>query len=185
MEDSENKPILSNLIEILQSEKPNSRIIIFVDMRKVGSDLCRYLNQRPEIIELFGRGKVGYIASTNQGSSKYGQTRNEQEMILDYFKNGSINILVATSVAEEGLDVAACNLVIKYNSVGSEKAFTQRKGRARAQGSKAVLLALEEGTMRREFENVKKEILMNLCIRALQVMPESELLKKVRFNECL
>uniref|UniRef100_A0AC34FBL8 RNA helicase n=1 Tax=Panagrolaimus sp. ES5 TaxID=591445 RepID=A0AC34FBL8_9BILA len=178
MKGSEEKPILTKLIEILQSEKPTSRVIVFVDMRKVGSDLSKYLNKRPEIIESFGRNKVGYIASTNQASSRFGQTQAEQQMMLEKFKDGTINILVATSVAEEGLDVAACNLVLKYNSVGSEKALTQRKGRARAKGSKAILLALEEKTMRREFENVRKEVLMNICIQALQVMSEHELTRR-------
>uniref|UniRef100_A0A914Y6R1 RNA helicase n=1 Tax=Panagrolaimus superbus TaxID=310955 RepID=A0A914Y6R1_9BILA len=180
MKSSEEKPILTKLIEILRSEKPTSRIIVFVDMRKVGSDLSKYLNTRPEIIELFGRNKVGYIASTNQASSRFGQTQAEQQLMLEKFKDGSINILVATSVAEEGLDVAACNMVLKYNSVGSEKSLTQRKGRARAKGSKAILLALEEKTMRREFENVRKEVLMNICIQALQVMSEHELTRRIK-----
>ena len=168
MADSENKPILESLMKILNDQyhqDPTSRVIIFVEMRRVGADLSAYLNQREEIISTFGKDRVGYITSTNQALSQFGQNANEQRLMLDRFKNGTLNILVATSVAEEGLDVAACNLIIKYNSVGSEKSLTQRKGRARAKHSRAILLALDEKTMSRELDNVRKEYIMNICIR--------------------
>ena len=168
MGDSENKPILENLMQILQDQhkqEPSSRVIIFVEMRRVGADLAAYLSQREEITSSFGPKKVGYIASTNQASSRFGQNANDQQWMLDRFKDATLQILVATSVAEEGLDVAACNLIVKYNSVGSEKSLTQRKGRARARNSRAVLLALDEKTMSREFDNVRKEYMMNICIR--------------------
>ena len=58
-----------------------------------------------------------------------GMTRNDQENILKLFKDGRHKIIVATSVAEEGLDIQKCNLVIRYDHVTNEIAMVQARGR--------------------------------------------------------
>jgi ERCC4-related helicase len=63
---------------------------------------------------------------------------------IEDFKNDKINILIATSVIEEGLDVSSCNLVISVNEVLNVKTFIQTKGRARQRDSKFVFLCAEE-----------------------------------------
>lgn len=82
---------------------------------------------------------------------------------------GYTKILVVTSVAEEGLDISACNLIIKYNTVGSERTMIQRRGRARAVDSKSVLICLDEAIEQREFANIARELNMKLCLQDLQV----------------
>lgn len=86
---------------------------------------------------------------------------------------------MVTSVAEEGLDIATCNLIVKYNSVGSERTFIQRRGRARAKDSKAILLSLDISVQNKEYVNMVKEELMHKIIRDLQAHPENELKKMV------
>lgn len=49
-------------------------------------------------------------------------------MVIERFNKGSIKVIVATSVAEEGLDISACNLIIKYNDTGSQTSLIQRRG---------------------------------------------------------
>ena len=63
---------------------------------------------------------------------------------IEDFKRDNINILIATSVIEEGLDVSTCNLVISINEVLNVKSFIQTKGRARQKNSKFVFLCAEE-----------------------------------------
>lgn len=58
-------------------------------------------------------------------------TNNQLKEVLSKFKQGKINILIATNVVEEGLDVSECNLVICMNELLNVKAFIQMKGRAR------------------------------------------------------
>ena len=67
-----------------------------------------------------------------------------QQRILKVFKSGDLNVLVATAVAEEGLDIVHCSLVVRFNLAPTARQFIQSRGRARAQGS-AMALMLEHG----------------------------------------
>lgn len=102
-------------------------------------------------------------------------------MMRDRFKRGEIKILVVTSVADEGINIMECNLIVKYNSVGSERTLIQRRGRARDKDSKAILLALDTNVEQQEFDNMKKEALMLACINDLQSIQDEALQKMVIF----
>jgi len=58
-------------------------------------------------------------------------TKNEQEKVIKRFKTGEKNLLLATSVAEEGLDINDCNFVIRYDMMGNEISAVQSRGRVR------------------------------------------------------
>jgi ATP-dependent RNA helicase DDX58 len=177
------KEILEALYEELRKqfvERPESRVLIFVATRAAAQNLAEHLGEISESKHLgFTKYEVGFMTSTNQSQSLGGQSAEMQREMLTRFENGTIKILVVTSVAEEGLDIAECNLIVKYNSVGSERSLIQRRGRARKMGSKSILLALSAAVESKEFENIQKEHLMNLCISHLQSHSESQLKQKI------
>ena len=57
-----------------------------------------------------------------------GQTQVKQEDVLKSFKDGKHKVIIATSVAEEGLDVRQCNWIIKYEHVTNSVARVQSRG---------------------------------------------------------
>ena len=67
-----------------------------------------------------------------------------QQRVLAEFKAGALNTLVATSVAEEGLDLTHCRLVVRFDLPATPLEFIQSRGRARAKDSRIVLM-VEEG----------------------------------------
>lgn len=60
--------------------------------------------------------------------------------VLDGLRNKKTNVLIATSVVEEGVDVEACAFVISFDNIKSTKAYVQMKGR----GKKIVLCFYDE-----------------------------------------
>ncbi|VDN08306.1 unnamed protein product [Thelazia callipaeda] len=175
-DNGEEKEILKILHTILRDQyisDPTSRTIIFVTTRKLAQCLSTHLNN-VRVVDGSNRA-VGYITSSNQSTASSGQTTDEQRVTIEKFNQGVIKVLVATSVAEEGLDISACNLIIKYNNTGSERSLIQRRGRARAKHSKSVLIALDGSIEERELENIQKEFLMRRCLEHMQTMSERQM----------
>ncbi|CAD5210181.1 unnamed protein product [Bursaphelenchus okinawaensis] len=179
------KEILVKLIENLAkayTEKPDTQCLIFVERRAMTRYLVDFLLRSPSMKKLMQNQSnfARNLTSSNQSSKYGGMSSAEQKNIIKKFAEGKIKILVVTSVAEEGLDISACNLVIKYNSVGSERTMIQRRGRARAKGSKTILLALDEAIETRETQNMMKEAMLKRVISQLQHQGDAALKRMIK-----
>ncbi|KAI0355038.1 hypothetical protein OH77DRAFT_1425091 [Trametes cingulata] len=118
--------------------------IIFVEQRHVASCLATILSRIPllsHIIkteQLVGHGKDTATKAHVKGMA----TRNQQDTVR-MFRERQINVLVATSVAEEGLDFPACDLVIRFDPVQHMVGYVQSRGRARHKTSTFVIMVQE------------------------------------------
>ena len=113
----------------------DSRVLVFVKLRAS----VRNIVEKFKPIEIIKA--VSFVGQPTKSEKDKGLSQKEQLEILDKFKQGEYNVLVSTNEAEEGLDIAECDLVIFYDVVASEIRLIQRKGRtARHREGKVIIL---------------------------------------------
>ena len=123
-----------------------SRAIVLVNTREVARQLTQFLKDDAELgVALNPLMVVGHGGF--DGMTWF----DEQEVAIEEFRNGSSRLLIATSVLEEGLDVPACDLVVRLQGARSLISFIQSRGRARKKDSKMLLLVSEEERRQLEF----------------------------------
>jgi len=104
------------------NSKADSRIIVFTHYR----DTSKLVTEALGSINIVRPAR--FVGQASKGRDK-GMKQKEQVEMIDRFKDGEFNVLVATSVAEEGLDIPSTDLVVFYEPVPSEIRMIQRRGR--------------------------------------------------------
>lgn len=151
-------------------ENARSRILIFSQYR----DTVNLLVDLLQGIE--GVSVSRFVGQASAFSGK-GMSQDEQTRIINEFREGDINVIVATSIAEEGLDIPEVDLVIFYEPIPSEIRYIQRRGRTgrRSPGRVIVLAAnntLDMAYLRssmRRLENMR--VMMTKLDRLLKAKP--------------
>ncbi|KAK5116095.1 hypothetical protein LTR85_009377 [Meristemomyces frigidus] len=131
---------------LAQQASPSLRGIVFVEQRATVSALAHLLRNTPHIAAKYNIGAfVGTSSFVSRKSSIADLAEaKQQRQDLDDFRNGSKNLMIATNVLEEGIDVAACNLVVCFDLPPTLVSFIQRRGRARQKGSTYYLFISED-----------------------------------------
>jgi len=133
-------PKLAELVEIIKREKSensNAKTIVFTQFRETAREIAKRLE---EIQGINAKVFVGQANKSGAGGTA-GLSQKEQKKIIEDFAEGKINVLCATSIAEEGLDIPEVNSVIFYEPIPSAIRAIQRTGRtARLQPGKLIML---------------------------------------------
>jgi ERCC4-related helicase len=150
---------VAQLIYALSAEEKLAGIV-FVRQRATVAVLAQLLSLHPYTSTRFRVGKmVGSSANANQKASIAEPFDNKDQRIsLDRFRNGELDLIIATSVLEEGIDVPACNLVVCFNEPENLKSFVQRRGRARKLDSKLVLLQSQKSDKLEQWQELETEL---------------------------
>ncbi|MDO9537872.1 MAG: DEAD/DEAH box helicase [Thermoplasmata archaeon] len=163
---------VKKLVVAQLNQKPDSRIIVFTHYR----DTCELVADELAKISIIKPAR--FVGQTTKGSDK-GMNQKKQVDIIDRFQAGEFNVLVATSVAEEGLDIPSTDLVIFYEPVPSEIRSIQRRGRTGRHRAGKVFILISKGTrdeayywssrhkesrMHRELEKLRKDLQSNLTV---------------------
>jgi len=131
--------IVARLAQEEIKNKPDGKILIFTEFRDSVQQLVALLSP------LEGIRPDEFIGQSSRGTQK-GMTQKEQLAQLDRFRSGEINVLVATSVGEEGLDVPSADLVVLYEPVPSAVRAIQRRGRTARQRAGSVHMLITNNT---------------------------------------
>ncbi|MFX0173617.1 MAG: DEAD/DEAH box helicase family protein [Candidatus Hodarchaeota archaeon] len=114
----------------------DSKIIVFSNYR----DTVRFLHTELSKLNF----KAGLFVGHSSSRDDKGLTQKEQLSVIEEFKDGELDILISTSVGEEGLDVGNCDLVVFYDSVPSVVRAIQRRGRGRKKKSRVIHLVTKK-----------------------------------------
>lgn len=150
-------PKLNHLVKILKKElfdngqtklqsdrfsdnqnNKNSKIMVFTQYR----DTLEMIHER---LEKEGIKSAKFFGQATKDGQK-GLSQKKQKEIIKSFKKGEYDVLISTSVAEEGIDIPAVDLVILYEPVPSEVRMIQRRGRTGRKRTGRVKVLVTEQT---------------------------------------
>ncbi|XAR55643.1 RNA helicase [Bertholletia excelsa] len=147
-------PKLSKMLEILidhfkTKDPTKSRVIIFSNFRGSVRDIMDALINVGDFV------KATQFVGQSSGKAFKGQSQKSQQAVLEKFRAGGYNVIVATSIGEEGLDIMEVDLVICFDANISPLRMIQRMGRTgRKHDGRVVVLACKgselKGYMRKQ-----------------------------------
>jgi len=166
-------PKLTKLQEIFQqiNQPENIKVIVFTQFRNSAEQIVKKLSEVGVTNQIF----VGQAKKKGLGFSQ-----KQQKEILDQFRAGKFTALVATSVAEEGLDIPKVDKVMFYEPIPSAIRAIQRRGRTGRLEKGEVTVLITEGTrdeiyrwaayhkekrMHRNLGNLKKELVLQPAVK--------------------
>jgi ERCC4-related helicase len=135
------------------------KAIVFTQYRDTAQHIVDILNSN------------GIKASRFVGQAKkegdVGMKQEEQAQVLESFRRGEFSVLVATSIAEEGLDIPEVDLVIFYEPIPSEIRYIQRRGRTGRRSAGSVIILVAKDTIDERYLNASKKRMqkMNQTLR--------------------
>jgi Fanconi anemia group M protein len=130
---------ITKIVKQQLQEKSDSRIIIFTHYR----DTSAYISK--ELKNIKQARPARFIGQAIKNEDR-GLTQKQQAEIINNFRKGEYNILIATSVAEEGLDIPSTDLVVFYEPIPSEIRAIQRRGRTARKTTGKVMILITKGT---------------------------------------
>jgi ERCC4-related helicase len=138
-DDAIEHPKMTKLIQILKKElTKKGQIIVFSQYRDTVNQIhakCEENNIRA--VKFFGQAPR---------EKEKGLTQKEQKEIIKKFRKGTYQVLISTSVAEEGMDIPSVDLVVLYEPVPSEIRMIQRRGRTGRKSKGQMIVLITKGT---------------------------------------
>ena len=159
-------PKLQKLTEILTEHferaklaSKSSRAIVFSQFRDSVSEIVSILEPSGPLIRarhFIGQGKGGKKEGPN--AKLKGMKQAEQHEVIRQFKTGSYNVLVCTSIGEEGLDIGEVDLIVNFDTLKNPIRMLQRVGRTGRKRDGRVVCLVSEGREERTLGASKQAI---------------------------
>lgn len=130
---------LKQLVNEILKKDPKNKIIVFSQFRDTTKTI--YDNLKKDNIKA-----LRFYGQASREKDK-GLSQKKQIETIDKFKNEDYNILISTSVAEEGIDIPAVDYVILYEPVPSEIRMIQRRGRTGRKQKGEMFILMTKSTV--------------------------------------
>ncbi len=130
---------LIQLINQIMKEDKTNKIIVFSQFRDTTKTIHEYCNEN-DIKSLRFYGQASH-------DNDKGLSQKKQIETIEAFKHEDYNVLISTSVAEEGIDIPSVDYVILYEPVPSEIRMIQRKGRTGRKHEGEMFIMMTKGTL--------------------------------------
>ena len=144
-------PKVGKLVEIIKREKSENnkiKILVFTQFRDTAAVIAKKINELAGI-----KAKVFVGQAKKEGM---GLSQKEQKKMIEDFSSGEINVLCATCIAEEGLDIPEVNAVIFYEPIPSAIRKIQRSGRTARLMKGKIIMLITKGTRDEAFYYVSR-----------------------------
>ncbi|KAF3297256.1 3'-5' DNA helicase [Orbilia oligospora] len=141
--------ILRHFTEAAERGEKDTRVMVFSNYRKSGDEILRVLKIHEPIIK--PRIFVGQSAKT----TGEGMSQKVQQETVERFKNGEFNVLVATSIGEEGLDIGEVDFIVCFDASASPIRMLQRMGRTGRKRAGGVVVLVTEGKEEAKWERAQ------------------------------
>lgn len=129
---------------------------MFVEQRITAHVLADWITAEPELNSVGLR--AGYVAARQASiTPRLKVTSEHAAKCMDKFRSGNLNVLVATSVIEEGFDVPKANVVISFDALKNSVELAQRFGRARQTERRIVAMDERRDRPIARLEQVRRE----------------------------
>lgn len=127
----------------------STRAIVFSEYRDSAEEIVRTLNKHKPMI------KASIFVGQADSKRSEGMKQKQQIETIENFKNGQFNVLVATSIGEEGLDIGQVDLIICYDASASPIRMLQRMGRTGRKRAGNITLLLMKGKEEEQYRKAK------------------------------
>ncbi|KAF9958951.1 Dicer-like protein 1 [Mortierella alpina] len=160
---------VQKMVQILRETSARAGFcgILFVERRPAAHVLCDFLDECRRFETDLGVGTIRPAVLTGHGSkgdiSRHMMQLKEQRRVLEGFRRGRFNLLVATDVAEEGLDIDRCRLVIRFDVKTTLISHIQSRGRARDRNSEYIIMQQRNGPNHLEMMTQKENDMRKWC----------------------
>lgn len=132
-----------------KGEDSGTRVIVFSEFRDSAEDIVRKLNVHQPLI------KASIFVGQADGKRGEGMKQAQQIQTIEKFRQGEFNVLVATSIGEEGLDIGQVDLIVCYDASASPIRMLQRMGRTGRKRAGQIVLLLMRGKEEEQFAKSK------------------------------
>lgn len=143
-----NTPNSGELANFVNSSQADTRVMVFCSYRECVDEIVSYLNDS-------GFKATEFVGQSKAKSGKKGMSQKDQERVIADFKAGKYNVLVATSIGEEGLDIGSVDLTACYEAVKDSIRMLQRIGRTGRKREGKIVVLMSEGREQYNWQHSK------------------------------